>query len=306
MTAEYAATPLTRLINQAKERLERNKVESPRLAAEFLLAHALGWEPAELRRILLFSPEQSAPPETLGRFSGFIERHTQGEPVAYIVGEWEFYGIPLFVSPAVLIPRPESEMLVAAALADLKGMDGPARIADLGAGSGCLGIAVLKHFSGPARLLAVDKSPEALTVARRNMLRHHLENRMALLEADFTRPFAQPETFDLILANPPYVSAEEYRALAPNVRAFEPCSALVPDSGPGRAPYNQTGLEHIAGLAVQCAAMLRPGGRLLMEIGGRQGAETMRIFREHGGWINIQIQPDLAGHDRLLSANTKA
>ena len=302
MRPEQSPLAFARLIAQGGTRLEEHHVESPRLAAEFLLAHALGLNPAELRHAALASPDRGASADAAERFHSFIARHAQGEPVAYIIGEWEFFGIPFFISPAVLIPRPESELLVQTALTAIHGMPLPLRIADLGTGSGCLAVAVLKNLDARICLLAVDASTEAVAVARRNVLRHQLEDRMALLAADFTRPFAHARSFDLILANPPYVSAQEYFALAPNVRSFEPCAALVPDSDHGRILKNQTGLEYIAALADRCAELLRPGGRIIMEIGAAQGSDAARIFRAQGAWGDIRIRPDAAAHDRLIIA----
>jgi len=291
------------LIRQGKERLEQGAAESPGLAAEFLMAHTLGCEPQALRRVVLLKPAESVPANMQRKFFSFIERHAKGEPVAYIIGEWEFYGIKFFLSPATLIPRPESELLVQSALAVISEMERPVRFADLGTGSGCLAVAAMKNLTGKAFALCVDISPEALKVAQRNILRHGLQDCMCALEADYTKPFAGKGGLDLILANPPYVSAEEYRGLAEAVRVFEPPTALVPDSG--RGANGQTGLEHIRILAEQCADMLRPGGRLLMEIGGTQGPGAIRFFQENGGWTKILVQPDLAGRDRLLTASVK-
>lgn len=311
------------ILKAGAARLLHGGLESPGLAAEFLLAHALGCTPAELRRRLLLDPAQIVDSTAAQSFDAFIARHAQGEPVAYILGEWEFYGLPFHVSPAVLIPRPETEMLVDAALEILKrrppasqsDQAPPARLADFGTGSGCLAISVLANFPHSVAL-AVDISPAALHVAENNAERHSVSSRFAALAADFTQPLANaplwneiPERmrppFDIILANPPYVSAAEYAALEANVRSFEPCGALVPGTSHNGPLAAQDGLEDIRLLAIRCAEALRPNGTLLMEFGAAQGPDTLRIFTEQGDWAECSIEKDLAGRDRMLRAVRK-
>lgn len=304
------------LLKAGRCRLDECGVESPGLAAEFLLAHALQREPADVRRAVLVCPQEPVAEDAMGRFCEFLNRHEAGEPVAYILGEWEFYGLNFFVSPATLIPRPESELLVDAALAvadhALRSGQGPVRMADLGTGSGCLAVTVLsvlqqRYGSGAAHCIAVDISAGALAVAARNAQRHQVAACLDMHQADFTRsaflhPLAASGGLDLILANPPYISAAEYAELAPGVREFEPCGALVPGAERPAQAAGQNGLEDIAALAGTCAEALRPGGFLLMEIGAEQGPDTLRLFQEQGDWRDTAIEKDLAGHDRLLRA----
>lgn len=209
---------------EATRQLNKAEVDSPRRSAELLLAQVLKLD----RLALIRDPDLPLSPAEEQALAAPLERLLALEPLDYILGKREFFGLEFEVSPATLIPRPDSECLVEAALKALP--DSPAYIADFGCGTGCLGISLLKErqaWSG----LALDISPQALAVAKRNARTHGLEQRLDLKEADFRQPEIFqlfPKPLDLLISNPPYISSQEYAALDPKVRAYEPASALVP------------------------------------------------------------------------------
>jgi release factor glutamine methyltransferase len=266
-------------------------VDSPRLSVQVLAAHALGLE----RHALLLARSRALAPAEADRLRALVRRRAGGEPVAYLTGTREFYGLDFLVGPAVLIPRPETEHLLELAEA-LFPRDAALAFADLGTGSGCLAVALAHRFPA-ARGLALDASAAALEVARANARRHGVAARVQPLRADFGRPFAAPGSLDLVLANPPYVGQAEYLDISPEVRGFEPRSALVP-AVPGAAD----GLECYRALVPRAAEALRPGGTLLAEIGCAQGAAVRAIVEATGAFADLRVLPDLAGLDRVVAA----
>ena len=221
-------------------------------------------------------------------FASFVARRATHEPVAYILGRREFWSLEFEVSPAVLIPRPDSETLVEAALAELK-QTPPARILDLGTGSGCLIVSLLTEWRN-ATAIAVDISPAALAVAKRNAARHGVADRISFLQNDWAANIV--ERFDLVISNPPYISDEAFVALEADVRGFEPETALK--AGP-------EGLAAIDRIARALDTILKPTGRVLVEIGFDQGASARRLLTKKGLEI-VRIAKDLALNDRVLVA----
>lgn len=261
---------------------------TPRLDAELLLAHALAWPRARLLA------ERDHPP-TAGEaaaFAGMLERRAQGEPVAYLVGHKAFYGLDLIVTPATLVPRPETELLVELAIAAARRIAeaagaAPLRIADIGTGTGAIALALAAHLPG-AMVYATDLSAAALAVARRNIERHGLEGRVVALHGDLLAPL--PEPVDLLVSNPPYTILAE---VEPNVRAHEPHLAL--DGGPdGAAVYRR--------LCAGAPAALRPGGAVLLEIGAWQGELVAGLLRAQLPGAAVSVHQDLARHDRVVVA----
>lgn len=220
-------------------------------------------------------------------FEAFIARREKREPVAYILGRKEFWSLDFGVSPAVLIPRPDSETLVETALKELK-QTSPQRILDLGTGSGCLLIALLTEYPS-ATGVGIDISPAALAVATRNATRH-APGRAHFIEADFANPPA--ERFDLIVSNPPYIADAEIARLDPDVRDHEPHLALA--AGP-------RGLDQIARLAPTLRDALKPTGLALVEIGHDQGESAAETLRQ-AGLVVARVVKDLGGNDRVLVA----
>jgi release factor glutamine methyltransferase len=237
-------------------------------------------------------PKFPFPPPAGETLEALLDRRRAGEPVAFLLGRREFYGRSFEVGPAALVPRPETEHLVDAALAGLPA--GAARFIDLGTGGGCLAVTLV--LERPAwKGTALDIAPEALDLARRNAERLGAVSRLDFALADFTAPGcgeSLPGDFHLAISNPPYVSEEEYRDLSPAVRLYEPRGALV--SGP-------TGLEHARAVLEFAARILPPGGLLLMEHGATRG-EAVRGLCPPALWENISTGLDLAGRDRFLAA----
>jgi release factor glutamine methyltransferase len=250
--------------------------------ARLLLARATGFSEASV----LAHPERELPAEAEAAFVEFAARRARGEPIAYILGEKEFYGLPLAVNPAVLIPRPETELLVERGLA-LR----PASVLDLGTGSGAVALAIKRHLAS-ARVVAVERSAAALAVAQRNALRLGLE-------VDFRHgPWFVPvagERYDLIVSNPPYVAAGDLHLLQGDLR-FEPRSALVPGAD---------GLEAIREIVAGASAHLNPGGWLLLEHGMGQDVEVRRLLGARG-LEGLECWPDLAGIARVSGGRLKS
>lgn len=279
------------LLRTFQARLDEAGVDAPRLSAQVLLAHVLG---VDRHRMLLDRDRTVTSPQAECART-LVARRAMGEPVAYLVGDKEFYGLDFVVSPDVLVPRPETEHVVEAAVAAFA-WDASLVFADLGTGSGCLAV-TLAHLLPRARGLALDVSAPALAVAARNAARHGVADRLALVRGSFGSPVLGAGRFDLVVSNPPYVSDEEYAGVSHEVRDFEPRDALVPRTdGP-----SSDGLECYRRLAPEACAALRPGGLLLLEIGCGQGAAVGGILRGHG-YADVRVLPDLAGHDRVVRA----
>ena len=271
--------PLRQLLAEAAARLQSAGVAQSRLTAELLLAHALGRE----RSYLYAHPEETPDPAS---FLDLIARRVAGEPMQYLTGVQEFFGRSFAVSPAVLIPRPETELVIAAALELIPG-DAPARIADVGTGSGCL--AVTLALERPrAVVIATDISPAALALARRNA--DALGARVDFLESDLLA--AAPGHFDLIVSNPPYIPDSEWATLQREVRDHEPRLALL--AGP-------TGAEVYARLIPQAHAALRPGGGLVLEL-GYNSAPAVRALLTADAWGSVWTRRDAQGWERVLTA----
>ena len=253
---------------------------TPRLDAEVLLAAALNCP----RSILYAWPERIPEPELAERFAAWLERRLNGEPVAYLTGRREFWSLELEVTPDTLIPRPETELLVELALERLPA-DQVVVIADLGTGSGAIALALAVERPR-ARIVAIDQSPAALAVARRNTERLQIAN-VEFRPGDWCAPLAG-EFFDLIVANPPYVAAADPRWRQGDLR-FEPPAALI--SGPD-------GLDALRIIIAQTPAVLKPGGWLLLEHGYDQGEAVPGLLRECG-FNEVADHQDTAGLSRV-------
>jgi len=256
------------LIEWGTECLRLQGVDEARLNVELLLAHVL-----QLKRIDLYTNfDRPLTGDQVAGFKTLIDRRTKREPLQYIMGETEFMGIPLYVDKSVLIPRPETEELVEKTLDVIRpsGKESPT-VLDIGTGSGNIPIA-LKVFAPNASVISIDFSSAALATAARNLERHRITS-VKLLHADVFTDFIPGQQFDIIVANPPYVSSEEFASLQPEVRDFEPRCATT-DEGDG---YRFT--RRIAEVA---ASRLTPSGWLLMEIGYGQAEEARQIVAGAG------------------------
>jgi release factor glutamine methyltransferase len=269
------------LLKWTADYLRTKGVESARLESEVLLAHVLNCPRIEL---IARSLEQPADAER-ARFRELIKRRVEGWPVAYLVGTKEFYLLKFEVSPAVLVPRPETETLVLEALRLLKPLREPT-VLDLGTGSGCIAVSVA-HQKKDARVTAADVSPDALEVAARNAQRHGVADRVTFLQGDLFAPVPAGGTFDLVVSNPPYVTPTELAALAPDVREHEPRLAL--DGGPD-------GLAFYRRIAAGVGPLLKPGGWLLLEIGATQDEAVRAVLGERA---ELEPGPTLKDGNKL-------
>ena len=283
-----------RLLSWTADYLKKSGSTSPRLDAEVLLAHARGCQ-----RIELYTAFEDQPSEQVrGAFREMVKRRAEGSPVAYLVGYKEFYSATFEVNPHVLIPRPETEHLVVEALDRAKGLRESAgqslqklQIADVGTGSGAIAISIAKHFP-KCHVTAIDISPDALAVAKRNAQRHGLdEDRIHFLQGDLLEGCPAEQQFDMILSNPPYVSPEEYLELPKSVREFEPKLALLSEP---------TGGALIQRLLIQAAQRLKKGGYLIFEFSPMLAAKLGEIIAQPEKWSQPSIVKDLAGLARVV------
>lgn len=271
------------LLAAATTKLGQNGVDEPRRTASSLLSWTLGRD----RTFLIAHPEYECGAVEVERFESAVARRSAREPLQQITGTQEFYGLDFEITPDVLIPRPETEIIVAEALAFLESVDEP-RVCDVGTGSGCIPIAILSHRRD-AVALAADISPRALEVAARNAARHEVAGRIKFVESDVFASVPD-EKFDIIVSNPPYIAAAEINSLEPEVRDHEPISALT-DGGDGLSIVRQV----IDGAAER----LEHGGLLLVEIGFGQSAAVERLV-DGRLWDDVSFVSDLQGIPRTL------
>ncbi len=231
--------------------------------------------------------------QTVARAEALAARRLAGEPLAYLLGEWDFYGLTFQVTPAVLIPRPDTERLAELAIARAQRIVAP-RVLDLCCGSGCIGIALLKHVED-ARVTAADVSDEALAVTRENARRHSVTARHAAVYGDALQPPAERlGRFHLLVCNPPYITAQEMRELDDSVREHEPVLALY---------GGDDGLDFYRSVASQWQEALLPGGEVLFECGWKQAQQVAQVLRACG-WKQVRIYQDYAGIERVVAACT--
>jgi release factor glutamine methyltransferase len=281
-----ANTSLKAALIQSAEAIHRDTgSDEASLEAEILLCHALGIDRARLY-------QQLGEPigEVSDAFAELLRRRRAREPLAYIVGHREFFGLEFDVSPAALIPRPETEMLVEAVMSFATERFGaqPFHLADIGVGCGTIAVSVARALSN-ARVIATDVSSEALALAQRNAEKHGVDSRIEFREGDLLEPLTEPA--DLLAANLPYVTTSDWEALPPEIRDWEPRAAL--DGGPD-------GLRVIERFFRSTPDYLMPGGAVLAEIGDAQGSDARRIATETFPEAAIGVERDLAGKDRLL------
>jgi release factor glutamine methyltransferase len=276
--------------------LERAGIETARLDAECLLAHVLTCP----RWLVTLEPRRRLTPQEFGRYLDLLQRREQREPLAYLLGTREFWSLTLTVSPGVLIPRPETETLVEAALGAFRELATPHRgtaapiIVDLCTGSGAIAIALARELPD-ARLFATDISRRALRIARANAEAHGIADRMTFLRGDLWRAFtgqAPSDPADMVVGNPPYIPSGLIPTLMPEVQ-WEPRRAL--DGGPD-------GLRVVREIIATTPPRLRAGGFLLLEIGADQAAAVTRLLEVAGHFEACRVLPDLAGRDRVVVA----
>ena len=284
--ADHSWTIL-RVIQWTTDYFKEKNVEEPRASAEILLAQVL-----KLKRIQLYlNYDKPLHTEELSRYKDYIKQRVAGKPVQYITGTQEFWSIPLRLTSAVLIPRPESELLVERGVQAVSETYRPL-ILEIGTGSGAISIALAKEIES-AFIVGTDISCQALSVAKQNRDRAGVSERLSYIQCDLLKCMRPKNHFHLIVSNPPYVSEEEYENLPTSIKSFEPQKALL---------AGKEGLDILKPLIHQAHNYLLPGGYLLLEIGAGQGDAVLAITRDLGVYREISIIKDYAGKNRVLSA----
>jgi release factor glutamine methyltransferase len=273
------------LIDAAAKAFTDAGIDTPRLDARLLVAHGLGRDPGWL----IGHPEAMPAPDQARDIEALVSRRAAREPLAYITGEKEFWSLPFMVTPATLIPRPDSETLVETVLERVPDRGRALRVLDLGTGSGCLLLALLHELPGAAGV-GIDRSAEALEVAMENARALGFAARARFMQGHWLEPLSGEAPFDVVVTNPPYVSDAEMAALAPEILGFEPETAL-------RAGAD--GLDDYREILVGLAGRLAPGGLFCGEIGERQGAAAAELARQ-AGLECVHIQADAAGRARCI------
>lgn len=271
---------LLKLLRWSTDFFAGKGIDNPRLDAELLLAHVL-----QLDRVGLYlNYDRPLTAAELDAVRPLVKRRSRREPLQYIIGQAEFWSLEFEVTPAVLVPRADTEILVEEAL-NRAAESGS--LLDVGTGSGVILISLATELAG-CQLAGLDISPEALEVAQRNAQKHGVADRVQLLQGDLAQ--LPQQRYDLIVSNPPYVARAEWDDLMPEVRCFEPQSALLAENN---------GLDCYRKLAAQASSRLKPGGWLLVEIGYRQAAEVQQLFAS-AGLKKIFVREDYAGRPRVV------
>jgi release factor glutamine methyltransferase len=279
---------VSRVVRWAADDFRARGIESPRLEAELLLAHVLDVD----RMRIIVEPERALADDELARYRGLILRRRKGEPVAYLRGYKEFYGRVFRVDGRVLVPRPDTELLVETALARTEERSMGRRYLDLCTGSGCVAITLARERTS-CKVFAVDASRDALAVARDNGVRLGAAFQVAWLWGDLFEPLASFDglKFDLVTANPPYIPEGDLASLPLDIRGFEPKLALTGGTD---------GLEVVSRIVEGAPRFLRSGGVLAVELGMGQAARVTEFFGE-AGFLGVRVDKDYGGHDRVVS-----
>jgi len=278
-------------LNWMTEYYTEKGIDSPRLSAELLLSHVLTME-----RIELYTQfDKTVTKDQLDILHDLVKRAGQHEPVCYLTGITEFYSIKLEVCPDCMIPRPETELLVERAIEFLRSRTGPQFVCDLCTGCGCIAVAIAKNFPN-AKIIATDICDAALSIAAKNIEKHKLKDRIKLLCGDLFEPVVPQldvEKFDLILSNPPYVSASEFEKLDKSVKDYEPRLALF---------AGVDGLDVYRRIIDKADKFLKPNGALILEIGYAQGPAIKKLLEQTGVFAEIKIEKDFNDNDRIVTA----
>ncbi len=267
------------------------KIDSPRLTAELLLTNVLNMQRIEL----YMNFDKEVEKANLEKLRDLVKRCLNHEPVQYLTGRTEFYSISLKVSPACLIPRPETELLVERAIEFLRTRTGPQYVCDLCTGSGCIAVSIAKNYI-EAKIVATDICDNALKIAAENIAKYNLTEKIHLLHGDLFKPIIDQldvKEFDLITCNPPYISHPEMEKLEPKVKNHEPQLAL--NGGPD-------GLDIYRRIADEVGNHLKKDGLLLLEIGYLQGPAIRQMLEDTKIFSQIRVEKDLSNNDRIVSA----
>jgi len=285
---------IQKLLNWVTEYLTNKGIDSPRLSAELLLSHVLG-----MKRIELYTQfDKHVPKQQLDKLHELVKRAGQNEPIAYLTGKAEFYSLQFEVSPDCMIPRPETELLAERAIEFLRTRSGTQFVCDLCTGCGCIAVAIAKNFLD-ARIIATDISDAALRVAAANIEKYQLKDKIELLQGDLFDPIMPQldmHKFDLIVCNPPYVSAHEFEALEKNVKDYEPRPALL---------AGNDGLDIYRRICEKVDQFLKPDAALMLEIGFAQGQMVKELLEKAGAFTEIKIEKDIQNNDRVATARKR-
>ena len=284
---------IQRLLTWTTEYFQKSGRDSPRLAAEVLLAEALGCP-----RIQLYARFAEVPVEPqLGKFRSWVKRHAAGEPVAYLVGHREFYSLRFEVNSDVLIPRPETEMAIVVAIDALRDPKwSTKKVIDVGTGSGCIAVTLAKQLPDVS-IVAIDISDAALAVAQRNAERHGVSGRIEFLKSDLLQGLKPDTQVPVIISNPPYVGRKEVGTLDDNVQKYEPELALF---------GGEQGIEITSRLVAEAIPRLLPDGWLILETSPMLARQVKDIVDQSGQFASCEIKKDLSKQDRLVVARRKA
>jgi len=288
------AWTIQKLLNWITGYLTDKGIDSPRLSAEMLLSHVVG-----LKRIELYTQfDKPVTKQQLDELHNLTERAGRHEPIAYLTGKTEFYCLELQVSPDCVIPRPETELLVERAIEFLRAHTGRQLVCDLCTGSGCIAIALARNYPD-ASIIATDISDSALAIAAKNIEKHHVKDRIKLLCGDLFDPLVPQldvEKFDLIVCNPPYVSAPEFEKLDRNVKDYEPKLALF---------VGVDGLDVYRRIIETADPFLKPDAALMLEVGYRQGQAIRELLEKANCFAEITIEKDHHNNDRIAIAKKR-
>lgn len=283
----------TTCLSKTTAYLDAKGVPDARVVAELLAARLLG----RGRGLLASVAEQEVPEKFLEALRRAMARLAKGEPIQYVLGEWDFRSLTLACDRRALIPRPETEELVTRVLAFLKGASfaTPPVVLDVGTGTGAIILSLAGEFAGPATFLATDVSAEAIALAKENAAKTGLAEKVTFAVMDGLDDFDEPECVDVLVSNPPYVARAVCETLDPRVKDFEPRLAL--DGG-------ESGLDFYDRYLGDALNILKPDGAVFFEIGEDQGPALRKLMTDYG-FADIRIEKDFAGHDRYASARLK-
>jgi len=279
------------IYRDAVARLTAANIPDAPIDASLLLCHLLKTN----RTQLFLEGERQLSPAQAEKFEQFLARRLQREPLAYILGEQEFWSLPFYVSPDVLIPRPETEELIEHALAAVRGHGLVGPILELGTGSGVIAIVLALEIPG-AMVYTLDRSFEALQVAAVNVRSHDIGNRVQLINSDWLAGLRLEARFGLVVSNPPYIAREVMHSLQPEVKGFEPHAAL--DGG-------AKGVEGIEAMTGKLSRILKSGGWFFMEIGFDQEEHVLQLFDSYEEYDSLKVYRDYAGQPRIFQARRK-
>jgi len=276
---------------RVRKKLKNAGIDACELEARLIVAHCAG---RSREKLLAMSTIFATDPSIKSKIEKSLKRRLEGEPLAYVLGEWEFYGLPLIINESVLIPRVDTEVLARETIGILKRKVWQTRLLDLCTGSGCIGLAAAANVPN-CRIVMIDSSEKALAVCRQNMIKTNLSRHITAMDADIlVKPPAILGEFDMIVSNPPYIPSGDIETLDPSVKDYEPKMAL--DGG-------EDGLDYFHAIAGNWRKLLKCGGHLAFECGENQAAAVRYIMKQNG-FSDIKTYKDTLGIERVITGMT--